>query len=187
MDKTKPLSDNRDDAAGFAAVIEPHVAYLLRLAHRFTGGKTDADDLAQEVMIKVYAQWRAFAVMEKPRAWLARVTYNTYIDSVRRDTRSPLAQRVACTEGDNNAIAIPLSSESDTAAQASNDFTNAVLKRALAQLPPDQRALVALHDIEGYTLIELESVLDAPLGTLKSRLHRARAQLREILDTFGTF
>lgn len=180
-----PTAASRE--SGFEALITPQVDYLFRLAYRFTGKKADAEDLVQDVLIKVYRQWQEVAGMERPRAWLARVTYNTYVDNCRRESRSPLAAGVPVADGDDDTAAVPLRSDADPAREVANGLTSEVLQQALGRLDPEQRALIALHDIEGYTLNELEGLLDCPLGTLKSRLHRTRAQLRKILQNLGTF
>ena len=99
-----------------------------------------------------------------------------FIDRVRQDQRRPLSSD---DEIDPDEIAVP---ESNPEFDLEKHLTQERLQQAFSRLNADQRALVALHDIEGYTLVELESILDAPIGTLKSRLHRARKQLKRNLE-----
>ena len=115
---------------------------------------------------------------EKPNSWLIRSLYNQFIDNYRKKNRLPI---------DNKEIESDEILESMTIHSQSPDFiteqklTLNTINQAISLLNPDQQALIALHDVEGYTLIELSEILDTPSGTLKSRLHRARKSLREYL------
>ena len=187
MEKIIPFPGITANSGGFDQLVRPHMDYLFRLAYRFAGNQSDAEDLVQEVLIKVYEKRAAFAEIERQRAWLARVTYNTYVDGYRALNRSPLSRGVGLADDDEETAGAVLTSAADTQNEATSGLNAEILQQALDRLDPDHRALVALHDIEGYTLGELERLLDCPLGTLKSRLHRARAQLRGHLKKFGTF
>lgn len=165
----------------FADLVRPHLKSLYRLAYRLAGNVPDAEDLIQDLLFKAYDRLDEFRAIEKPRAWLARVLYTRFIDNRRRDSRSPLFLAV-----DNSIEEIELSSEPATEnnppeTEAIRDAEHQHLLRALARLPDDQRTILILADIEGFTLSEMEAILDTPIGTLKSRLHRARARLRELL------
>jgi len=167
---------NRQDR--FATLLAPHIDYLFRLAYRFTGQRADAEDLVQDLLAKLYPRRGEIEQIELLRPWLARTLYHHFIDQVRRSERSPLHD--AATLDALETAAVPAAEQPDSAAEA--DDLQRHLSTAMATLNPDQRALVALHDIEGYTLQELQTMLDTPLGTLKSRLHRARAALRSALN-----
>jgi RNA polymerase sigma factor (sigma-70 family) len=169
---------SRGAAGRFEELLRPHVDYLYRLAWRFTGNEADAEDLVQDLLLKLYPRAAELAALQSPRPWLARVLYRQYVDAVRQRSRRPPADLIA---GDEDPLA-ELPAETDgPEAHAERGELQARLLRALARLNPEQRAVVAMHDIEGYTLEELEKILDTPIGTLKSRLHRARAALREAL------
>lgn len=161
---------SRTTHRGFEALLAPHVEHLYRLAYRFTGQRVDAEDLVQDLLVKLYPRREALEHIEQLRPWLIRTLYHHFIDHVRRSERNPL----------NNALELASELDGNT-----DEAEVSVLRRqievALAQLNPDQRVVVSLHDMEGYTLQELQAVLDTPVGTLKSRLHRARAALRGIL------
>ena len=115
--------------------------------------------------------------IEKLASWLARSLYNLFIDSTRKDKRDPLH---GAEEEEKLKEYSSLHQEPDEALE--NAQLQQQLLRALATLNHDQRALIGLHDMEGYTLQEIEKLINTPLGTLKSRLHRARQQLREQLS-----
>ncbi|MDE0856738.1 MAG: RNA polymerase sigma factor [Nevskia sp.] len=157
-----------------------HLERLYRLAHRFTGSAEDAEDLVQSLLLKLLPQAERLAAVEQPGPWLARALYNLYIDQIRRRAVQPLDQREPQRdEAVLDSLADPVAESPEQAVERL--LTQERLSAALMQLPPEQRALVSWHDIEGYTLEELAEAQTVPIGTLKSRLHRARARLRQIL------
>ncbi len=164
--------DRRNDAA----LLRPHLTKLYRFAFRLTGRRADAEDLVQDTLLKVYKRQTDLAALDDAGQWLARVLYNQFVDDTRRYGRSPLrlvADDMAPDELSASA------NEPDELFERGED--EAALTRALERLPEQQRIVVLLHDAEGYTLSELEKLIDVPVGTLKSRLHRARRRLVELL------
>ncbi len=160
----------------FEELIAPHIEHLYRLAYRFTGSRNDAEDLMQDLLVKLYPRAGELARVEALRPWLARALYHQFIDGVRRARRDPLSG-----SEDEEALASHASSLPGGERLLETAQLRDQLIAALTTLNEDQRALITLHDVEGYTLTELEAVLDTPLGTLKSRLHRARARMRRAL------
>ena len=171
----------RPPELNFEDLLRPQADYLYRLAWRFTGSVADAEDLVQDVLIKLFPRTRELLDIERLRPWLARVLYHQYVDLVRRQARSPVVELVRDEESDDNPLdALPeLKDGPEEHAERSGQRER--ILRALDRLNPEQRALIAMHDVEGYTLEELETILETPLGTLKSRLHRARQRLRALL------
>ncbi len=173
----------KSHAVQFENLLRPHLEHLYRVAYRFAGNVCDAEDLVQDLLVKLYPKLPELTAVEQLRPWLARALYYHAIDKRRREQHSPLGNRVDLhndgSEGD------PLDSFAgaghDPEHVAEQTLTRERLQTAFAYLNVEQRAVVALHDIEGYSLEELAHLLDTPLGTLKSRLHRARAQLRSLL------
>ncbi|HKB62506.1 MAG TPA: RNA polymerase sigma factor [Burkholderiales bacterium] len=164
----------------FEDLLRPQVEYLYRLAWRFTGSVADAEDLVQDVLIKLFPRTQELLEIERLRPWLARVLYHQYVDSVRQRARSPIVELVTDESEDNPFDALPETKDGPEEHAERSGQRERIL-RALDRLNPEQRAVVALHDVEGYSLEELEKVLETPLGTLKSRLHRARQRLRALL------
>ena len=176
-----PFRRNRLASSNFEDILRPHVEFLYRLAWRFTGSSADAEDLVQDVLLKLFPRTRELSAIDKLRPWLARVLYRQYVDSVRQRGRSPMSGQATETEGDDDPLDGFAAAEDGPEEQAERGQLHERILRALDRLNPEQRAVITLHDVEGYSLVELEPILDTPLGTLKSRLHRARQQLRALL------
>lgn len=158
----------------FEVLLEPHMDSLYRMAYRLCGNQADAEDLIQDLFIKLYPQLGDMAQVERLKPWLARVLYNLFVDRKRQKDRSPL-QLV----DDENLFERHQDPSAGPDIEMEQGQMATQLDGLLAALSPEQRELLLLHDVEGYTLAELETILDTPIGTLKSRLHRTRAALRE--------
>jgi RNA polymerase sigma factor (sigma-70 family) len=169
------LSFLSPQARRFDALVRPHLSSLYAFALRLQGNPDDAQDLVQEVLTKLYPRTPELAAILDLKPWLQRVLYNQFIDATRRQQSRPAITSDA--ELDN----VTAGPEADPAWQLAGGELAAALDRALAQLDPDQRALVALHLMDGRTLEDLTAVFGVPLGTLKSRLHRTRARLQRLL------
>lgn len=166
-----------DPQPSFDSLLRPYLDHLYRLAYRFCGNRTDAEDLVQDLLVKLYPRHAEVAQVEKLRPWLVTTLYRMFIDGTRRKARSRLEliddetsfyDSVACT-GDRP--------DQSLAREQRIELMSAAFER----LSDDHRTLLTLRDIEGYSLVELEGMLDVPLGTLKSRIHRARARMRDWL------
>lgn len=177
-------------ASDFERVIRPHLPSLYRLAYRLSGTETDAEDLLQEMLLRLHDRTAELVALDRPGTWLARVLYRLYVDEYRR-TRlrpSPAADYRSGNPGDEDdpVTEAEAGPELDPEKLAERAHDTARLQRALDALPEDQRTVVLMHDVEGYRLTEVSELIEVPLGTLKSRLHRARRSLRDLL-TEGTF
>lgn len=185
--KLTPLSFGaRRAQAQFDQLVRPHLDHLYKLAYRFTGSADRAEDLVQDLLVRVYPRSEELAGIEWLRPWLTRVMYRIFIDQVRHDARSP-HMPIA-----DSSLANALNEEGDPYADVPDPapgpedeiemhFDRERLTRAWEQLNPDHRALLTLFEIEGYTLQELEVMLECTRGTLKSRLSRARDRLAALL------
>ena len=161
----------------FVSLIRPYVEGMYRLAYRFCGCREDAEDLVQDVLVKLYPRVHELRDIDNLQSWLATVLYRQFVDRTRHSKRSPVQ---SSEDGDT-----PILAEVEPANQPEvillNHETIDHVQQALLQLNEDQRVLVILHDVEGYKLTELREMLGIPIGTLKSRLHRAREQLKKLL------
>ena len=168
----------------FERLVQPHFDKLYRLAWRLTGSKAEAEDLFQELLIKAYGKLDDLVQIEEPGSWLCRVMYNLFIDEQRRFKRRRM---LIVEEGHLPGEGIAgLPGPGDPAYDKQRSERIQRLDAALQQLSDEHRVVVLLHDTEGYKMNEIQELTGVPLGTVKSRLHRARSRLREILTADGT-
>jgi RNA polymerase sigma-70 factor (ECF subfamily) len=173
-----------DENAVFERLMRPHLKRLHRLAWRLTGSKAEAEDLFQELLIKAYGKIDQLLRIEEPGSWLSRVMYNLFVDNHRRFKR----QRMRLVdEGQLYGGIEELAGKENPEMDQQRLQQIQRLDAALAQLSDEHRLVVLLHDTEGYKLTEIQELTSVPVGTVKSRLHRARARLKEILINDGTF
>lgn len=167
----------------FSEWITPHLEMLYQTAWRFTGHHQDAEDLVQELLLRLYQKPQRWKTLDKPAAWLARSLHNLFVDQWRLTRHKPL----------NNRHGLPWEelfgneefADADLERLAQSEILQRRIRKMLEALPREQCAIVVLHDMEGYTMSELTSVLGLPLGTVKSRLFRARRHLRQALLSPG--
>jgi RNA polymerase sigma-70 factor (ECF subfamily) len=155
-------------------VVELHSDRVFRLAYRLTGNRPDAEDLTQEVFVRVF---RSLSTYQPGtfEGWLHRITTNLFLDQARRKQRIRFDAL-----SDERADRLTSASAPPDAAYADRTFDDDV-ELALASLPPEFRAAVVLCDVEGLSYQEIADIMDAKLGTVRSRIHRGRAMLREAL------
>lgn len=169
----------------FDALLRPHLELLYRMAYRWTGNQDQAEDLLQDVLVRLVDRLKEMEQVESLRPWLIRILYNRYVDDYRRQRRSPIDTRYSGWDPDISedepAQEDPLAQAPDPERPSEREDQCRQLHQALSQLEPEQRDLVLLHDLEGYTAEEAAAILAIPLGTVKSRLHRARARLKQLL------
>ena len=147
--------------------------FLYTVAYRLTGNDADAQDLVQEVLLRVrrgLATYRPGSM----EGWLSRITTNAFLDEVRRRRRRPVDHL-----GDDADQVLTVGDDVERALESAS--LSADLESALAALTPDFRAAVVLCDVVGLSYEEIAESLGIPVGTVRSRIHRARAALREAL------
>jgi RNA polymerase sigma factor (sigma-70 family) len=172
------------DAVEFERLLRSHVPALYRSAYRWTGAVDRAEDLVQQLLLRLYPRLAELRELDQLRPWALRVMYRIFIDQLRRERSSPVqfgAEPAADDDsqvGDEEAWLDPGPGPVELTEQ---EVTQERLLRAWERLGEEHRMVLSMHDIEDYTLPELAQIMDIPLGTLKSRLHRARARLRELL------
>ena len=156
-------------------IVRMHSARVYRLAYRLTGNPHDAEDLTQEVFVRVFRSLSSYTPGTF-EGWLHRITTNLFLDAARR------RQRIRF-EGLADEMAHRLAGSEPTPAQAfDNTHLDDDVQAALKALPPEYRAAVVLCDIEGFSYEEIAATLGVKLGTVRSRIHRGRAQLRSALQ-----
>lgn len=159
-------------------IVRNHSARVYRLAYRLTGKPHDAEDLTQEVFVRVFRSLSSYTPGTF-EGWLHRITTNLFLDMARRRARIRF-------EGLADDAADRVRGREPTPADAYDDrHFDADVQEALDALPPEFRAAVVLCDIEGLSYEEIAATLGVKLGTVRSRIHRGRAQLRAALDHRG--
>src|SRR5687767_5628629 len=179
--KERPMTD-LDSTPDRAEVWEPpswedvvtqHSARVYRLAYRLTGNPHDAEDLTQDVFVRVFRSLSSYTPGTF-EGWLHRITTNLFLDMVRRRARirfDPLP---------DDAERLPSKDRGPATVYDETHF-DADVQAALDALPPDFRAAVVLCDLEGLSYEEIAATLDVKIGTVRSRIHRGRGQLRAAL------
>ena len=164
------------DVRAFEVLLSEHVPSIRRFARAFAATEPDADDLAQDALLRVHRNLRQYRYQSAFSTWLYAVVRNVFLDAAKgpgrqRALEEPLRPEHAEREGGTRP---------DDAVEVEQE--RRLVWRALRQIPAEYRSAVVLFDIEGCTYDEVAAIEGVAVGTVKSRLHRGRAHLREILD-----
>ncbi|MGV0714777.1 sigma-70 family RNA polymerase sigma factor [Mycolicibacterium sp. XJ662] len=163
-------------AARFAREAEPLFDVLSRAARRLTRSHADADDLLQDTLLHAYSGFHTFEEGSNIRAWLFRILYNRWISTHRRKRSRPVE------------VSVDTFTDHDTVHRSAEDevldtLPDNDIKAALAALPQSFKEAIYYADIQGYTYAETAKLLNVPMGTVMSRVSRARHRLRTALAT----
>ena len=185
-----PASSVQDGAtleARFMDEAMPLMNQLFGTALGMTRNRADAEDLVQETYLKAYQKFHQYQPGTNIKAWLYRILTNTYITSYRKAQRSPKRASSDTVEdwqlhraASHDSVGLP-SAEN----LALDSLPDSDIKDALGQLTEDRRLAVYLADVEGFSYKEIAEIMDTPIGTVMSRLHRGRRQLRELLADYA--
>ncbi len=176
---------NHAAAGEFDRLLRPLIPVLFRHAYRWTAAHDQAEDLVQDLLLRLFPRLEELRKVDRLLPWALRVMYRIFVDQHRRAVNSPVRSMHELGGNDDDSFPHPGAQLADDMPQppelVDGELLGERLVAAWSQLGEDQRVVVALHDIEGYRLEEVAGMLEVPVGTIKSRLHRARARLRTLL------
>ena len=181
------VETDEERAQRFERDAMPFLDQLYGAAMRMTRNPVDAEDLVQETYLKAFAAFDSFQEGTNLRAWLFRILTNTYINQYRRKQRQPYQASAdeltdwQLHEAQERTTAAPRSAE----VEALDRLADSDVVEALAAIPEDFRLAVYLADVEGFSYKEIAEIMDTPVGTVMSRLHRGRKLLRESLRDYA--
>lgn len=160
----------------FEKLLSPYIDSLYHFACRLCQSTDDAEDLLQQLLTRLFQKLTELEQVESLRPWLFRSLYNLYVDSYRKQ------RRMSAVISSEDIPQDVVTKDKDPYEEAELSQNQKIILAAMDQLNSEQRLVLLLHDAEGYTLTELADILQTPLGTLKSRLHRARNRVKELTE-----
>ena len=173
----------------FTELLRPHVDLMYRMAYRWARSEHDAEDIVQEVLIRLADRVEEMQAIEQLRPWLLKCVYRRFVDVRRSHSSSPISTDSSLNSSTSDDDE-DYQSVTQSFADSHDDFAQMLesdsLSKALDSLDDLHREVILLHDLEGYSAIEVADIIEEKVGTVKSRLHRAREKLKIILIN-GTF
>lgn len=180
---TPPFHYSQEELSAFEALVTRYASHVYHIAYRMAGNDADAKDLTQEAFVRVLRALRSIDPGANLDSWLYRIVTNLFIDLLRRRPKVRLESLDApqATLKGGEVVREVADERANPEADVVEAQMDAEVQRALMALHPDLRAVVVLSDIEGYAYEEIAVMLRIPVGTVKSRLHRARRTLQAAL------
>ena len=169
----------------FQEEIIPHLDAMYTFALRLTSDPNDAEDLVQDTIVKAYRFFSSYEKGTNAKAWLFRILKNSYINNYRKKSKQPSQVDYDEVSSFYETIRADRTDTSDLEDRMFRELIDDDISNALEQLPEDFRTVVLLCDVEGFTYEEIANMLDVPIGTIRSRLHRGRNLLKAELMEYA--
>ena len=181
MDEAQAIiAAQKGDLASFNRLVMMYQGLAYNVAYRIMGDADSAADATQDAFIKAFKSMKQYQGGAF-KSWLMRIVTNTCYDQIRYDNRRPVEALVAESNEDEFAPHLIDDADSPETVAARHELSG-MLQTSINMLPPEQRIILVLKDVEGFNYQEIAEIVDVNLGTVKSRLNRARAKLRDILQ-----
>lgn len=187
MTETNGITPDRDKTEKFESEFMPHLDALYNFAYKLTLNEDDAKDLVQDTSIKAYRFINSFEKGTNAKAWLFRILKNSFINDYRKKSKAPAMVDYQDVETYYNSEKGDVSRDItiDLRAETVKEKLGDEVTLALNALDVDFRTVIILCDLEGFKYDEMAKILDIPIGTVRSRLHRARNMLKEKLAAYA--
>ena len=181
------VETEEERAARFERDALPYLDQLYGAALRMTRNPADAEDLVQETYVKAFSAFASYTDGTNLKAWLFRILTNAFINTYRKKQRQPLQTHTDDLDDwqMRHTQAFATGQLRSAEAEALDRLPNDIINNALSELSEDRRVAVYLADVEGFSYQEIADIMDTPIGTVMSRLHRGRKQLRGLLEEYA--
>lgn len=177
LDELTVAKARKGDAAAFETLVKPHERRIYLTCLKLMGDEQDAGDCAQEALLKAYRSMAGYRSEARLETWLYRIAYNVCLDALRKRKRTAAESLEALTE---EGFA-PEDKGRTPYAELERKERMAALKKGLNALPEEMRSVLMLSQVEDMSYEDIAKITDTPVGTVKSRVNRARIKLKEIL------
>ena len=181
----KQQYSDRDKDNIFNNEFMPHINSMYNFAYRLTLDQDDCKDLVQDTYLKAYRFIDSFQQGTNAKAWLFRILKNSFINDYRKKSKEPSKVDYQEVESYYNSEEVDRQITPDLRVEALKDMIGDEISNALNSLDVDFRTVIILCDLEGFKYDEMAKILDIPIGTVRSRLHRARNLLKEKLSEYA--
>jgi len=172
----------KGDVAAFEELTEVYQKKIFNLAYRMTGNYDDASDMAQEALIRIFKSIGNFKEQSSFSTWIYRITTNVCLDELRRKKNKKVFSLDEEIHADDGEIQRQIMSDDPQPDEVvEKEELKRIVNNAINNLQDDQKLVITLRDIQGLSYEEISNVLECPVGTVKSRINRARQALKNIL------
>ena len=183
--KAKPTYSEQEKVAIFDGEFMPHIDSMYNFAYKLTFDEDDSKDLVQDTYMKAFRFINSFQKGTNSKAWLFRILKNSFINDFRKKSKQPAKVDYQEVENYYNSDDVDESKTVDLRVETLKDMMGDEVTIALNSLAIDFRTVIILCDLEGFTYEEMAKILDIPIGTVRSRLHRARNLLKQKLSSYA--